>query len=77
MHMCEHCINTSSEVQSVLILQNILLRGLYSEFLQDWINVFPREQVLVVQAEEYAAEKETVVNSVWNFLQIGKLSLSI
>ena len=75
MHLCEHWINTSSEVQLVLILQNILLRGLYSEFLQEWINVFPRVQVLVVQAEEYAAEREAVVNDVWDFLQMCKLYL--
>ena len=44
---------------------------MYSPYLIDWYDVFPREQTLIVRMEDYAADKLAVINNIFNHLKVG------
>lgn len=46
--------------------------GMYSVFLMDWLTVFPREQVLVIRTEDYAANLNLVLKKTFDFLSLGR-----
>ncbi|XP_078478764.1 LOW QUALITY PROTEIN: carbohydrate sulfotransferase 15-like, partial [Lampetra planeri] len=48
--------------------------GLYSVFLLDWLTVFPREQILVIRMEDYAANLKMVLRKTFDFLSLDPLS---
>uniref|UniRef100_A0A672GJ97 Sulfotransferase n=1 Tax=Salarias fasciatus TaxID=181472 RepID=A0A672GJ97_SALFA len=45
--------------------------GLYVVFLLDWLTVFHREQILVLQLEDYAANVKVTIKKVFDFLNLG------
>lgn len=45
--------------------------GMYAVFLQDWLKVFPREQILAIKFEHYAQSRSDVMRDVMTFLGIG------
>ncbi|XP_035652233.1 carbohydrate sulfotransferase 15-like isoform X2 [Oncorhynchus keta] len=51
--------------------------GLYIVFLLDWLTVFHRNQILVLQLEDYAANLRLTINKVFDFLNVGPLSEQI
>ena len=52
-------------------LQVRLNLGLYIVFLLDWLTVFHRNQILVLQLEDYAANLRLTINKVFDFLNVG------
>jgi sulfotransferase family protein len=52
-----------------------LTRGLYLDQLLQWRERFPREQMLILGAEEFFAEPARVFGEVLDFLQLPKWSL--
>ncbi|CAG5134958.1 unnamed protein product, partial [Candidula unifasciata] len=56
---------------SIAIKSRVRLRlGLYQVYLQDWLALFPRDQVLVVRLEDYSAEPLAVIQKAHTFLQL-------
>lgn len=51
--------------------------GLYIVFLLDWLTVFHRDQVFVLQLEEYAANMKVAIKKVFDFLDLGPLSAQV
>ena len=45
---------------------------MYSVFLKDWLDVFPREQIRVIKMEEYSALKKQVLKDTVHFLELGE-----
>lgn len=52
-------------------LQVRLNLGLYIVFLLDWLTVFHRDQILVLQLEDYAANLRLTIHKVFDFLNVG------
>jgi hypothetical protein len=50
-----------------------LLRGHYADQLQGWFGIFPREQFLIIQAEDFFAEPANVMKEVTDFLGVPAL----
>ena len=50
--------------------------GMYHAMFVRWLNVFPMSQIKVVQMEEYAVNRTTVLNDIFRFLDIGKTHIS-
>ena len=48
-----------------------LARGLYADQLETWLKHFPREQLLVLSAEEFFKDTMPVMNRVCSFLGIS------
>nr|KAI8768830.1 carbohydrate sulfotransferase 15-like [Biomphalaria glabrata] len=48
--------------------------GLYYQYLQEWLTLFPRSQVAVVRLEDYSAKPLSTVRQVHTFLQLRQLS---
>ncbi|CAN9499690.1 unnamed protein product [Ophioblennius macclurei] len=48
--------------------------GLYIVFLLDWLTVFNREQILVLQLEDYAANVKVTIQKVYDFLNLDPMS---
>ena len=43
---------------------------MYYPFIQDWINVFGKDQVKVIRYEDYVGNPSEVINDVCSFLQL-------
>jgi hypothetical protein len=41
---------------------------MYSEFLDDWLNVFPRDQMLLLRNEDYKVAQQQHMDAVFKFL---------
>jgi hypothetical protein len=46
-------------------------RGLYAKHLRAWLELFPREQLLITNFEEITAQPQTVLSSVHEFLGVS------
>lgn len=46
----------------------ILSTGLYVYFLEKWLNLFPRNQFLILKTEDLARDTQRIVNQVFDFL---------
>ncbi len=47
-----------------------LLRGIYSEQLKMWMDIFPREQFLILTSEEFDSNEDETLNKVFEFLNL-------
>jgi hypothetical protein len=52
-------------------------RGLYAEQLARWLEVYPREQVLVIKSEEFSHEPERIFDQVLKFLGLPSFPLPV
>lgn len=57
--------------------QTRVSEGLYSVFLEDWLRIFPRKQMLILRYEDYARDMETELMKVFDFLGTGKSSQNL
>jgi N-acetylgalactosamine 4-sulfate 6-O-sulfotransferase len=46
--------------------------GLYYAYLKEWLNVFPRNQTLIVRFEDYITDGQSVLSKVFDFLGVRK-----
>ncbi|KAK4326104.1 hypothetical protein Pmani_003357 [Petrolisthes manimaculis] len=51
-----------------------LYNGLYSVFLQDWLRVFPQQQVLVVRMEDYHTNVTQTLHTIYTHLGLRPLT---
>ncbi|MGB3532298.1 MAG: tetratricopeptide repeat protein [Microcoleaceae cyanobacterium] len=51
-----------------------LWRGLYVEFLQRWMTIFPRQQFLILKSEDFYQQPEVILNQVCDFLNLPPAS---
>ncbi|XP_054655425.1 carbohydrate sulfotransferase 15-like [Dunckerocampus dactyliophorus] len=68
------CVYSASLSNSMPVRLSL---GFYIVFLLDWLSVFPREQVLVLRLEDYAANLQGTLEKVFSFLNTGPLSLQV
>ncbi|ELT92168.1 hypothetical protein CAPTEDRAFT_141192, partial [Capitella teleta] len=52
-----------------------LVGSIYSVYLEDWLQVFPKNQIFVLRAEDYFRNRTSVLNQVYNFLGLGECYL--
>ncbi|HSV40646.1 MAG TPA: sulfotransferase domain-containing protein [Nocardioidaceae bacterium] len=50
-------------------------RGLYLPQLQNWLEVFPKEQLLVLRSEDMYSDVQTMADTVFEFLGLPKFEL--
>ncbi|MGC9524843.1 MAG: tetratricopeptide repeat protein [Limnospira sp.] len=50
--------------------QKFLWRGLYFQFLQNWLSVFPREQLLILRSEDLYENPQHIYDRVSEFLEL-------
>jgi hypothetical protein len=55
---------------------NYLARGRYIEFIKNWRNFFPREQLLILKSEDFYAGAAGTVQQVLEFLDFPEYQLS-
>ena len=49
-----------------------LSRGVYVDNLKRWMNIFPKEQFLILQTEEFNSKPNDVLNRVYEFLDLSQ-----
>ena len=54
--------------------KGVLWHSLYVYFLRQWLNVFPREQLLILRSEDLFAKTQETMSQVFNFLELDKFS---
>ena len=59
----------------LLYFQARITLGFYATFLQDWFQVFPREQFLILRTEDFANATLDIMYKVFKFLDLRKLNL--
>ncbi|BAI89713.1 tetratricopeptide repeat protein [Arthrospira platensis NCB002] len=47
-----------------------LARGIYIDFLANWMSVFPREQFLIIRSEDFYEHPQAILNQVLEFLEL-------
>ena len=45
--------------------------GFYAAYLQEWLSVFPRDQILVMRTEDYSANTTLLTRTVFDFLDLS------
>lgn len=56
--------------------QNYLAAGVYVEFLQKWLKVFPQEQFLILSSEAFYTQTDATLDRVWKFLDLPEHQIS-
>lgn len=59
----------------IAIRNHYVARGCYVEFLERWLQYFPRERCLILQTEAFQQNSSSVVQSVHRFLGVDELPL--
>lgn len=54
---------------------NYLARGRYIEFIKNWLDFFPKEQLLILKSEDFYAGTATTVKQVLEFLDLPEYQL--
>ena len=54
-----------------------LQKGYYYMFIEEWLIYFPREQLHIVRLEDISSQKITIIQELWNFLQLRPLSTKL
>jgi tetratricopeptide (TPR) repeat protein len=54
---------------------NYLARGRYIEFIKNWLDFFPKEQLLILRSEDFYAGTATTVKQVLEFLDLPEYQL--
>ncbi len=52
--------------------KGILWHSLYVYFLEQWLKVFPRKQLLILRSEDLFTNTQDTMSKVFNFLEIGE-----
>jgi tetratricopeptide (TPR) repeat protein len=52
-----------------------LARGVYLEFIKEWMAVFPREQILILKSEDFYENPAQVLTQIFQFLGLPDYSL--
>ena len=47
---------------------------MYDVFVADWLAVFPRDQVLVIKAEEYFNNRSNILKEIFHFLDVSPMN---
>ena len=53
------------------VIPNIVRHGVYVDYLKDWYDIFPKEQILIVDASELNNKTEKTLENIYKFLQIS------
>ena len=48
------------------------MEGMYSVFLEDWLRIFSRDQLMILRSEDYLQDVEGHIIKVFSFLNLGK-----
>jgi N-acetylgalactosamine 4-sulfate 6-O-sulfotransferase len=65
----------------ILFVNNLMLHrlqeirlcvGMYYIYVEDFLRVFPREQIKVIKSEEFAIHIAETMREVFKFLEVGK-----
>ena len=63
--------NSSASKRPVSATTSVRLRlGIYGVFLRDWFRWFPRDQILVLRLEDYAADTDETLKRIHRFLGV-------
>ena len=58
--------------RSTLQRQLYFRASLYSVYVEDWLKVFPRDQIMVIKGEDYYDDRRNVLERVFKFLVLGE-----
>ena len=50
-----------------------LYKGMYIIFIEDWLKVYPKEQVYILRLEDYTKNKLAELNNIFNFLGVSNV----
>lgn len=52
-----------------------LYNGLYSIYIKDWLQVFPREQLLVLRMEDYQKDMSKTLEDIYHHLGLSESTI--
>jgi hypothetical protein len=59
-----------NEYFRISVENSYLARGFYAEQLQIWMNIFPKDQILVISTEDLASKTDKTLATVFDFLKL-------
>ena len=49
-----------------------IIEGMYSVFVEDWLRIFRRDQIMFIRNEDYSEDIEGHIIDTFDFLQVGQ-----
>ncbi|KAH9509177.1 Carbohydrate sulfotransferase 15 [Bulinus truncatus] len=65
------CLYNSSLAGKITVRLRV---GLYFQYLQEWLSLYPRSQVAVVRLEDYSARPLSTIRQILKFLELREMS---
>ena len=72
----EKMIDDSSYYSDIYFRHGYLHRGIYVDKIKRWMEVFPKEQFLIIQSEEFFRDPSKIYNQVLDFLGVENFELN-
>ncbi|XP_050399419.2 carbohydrate sulfotransferase 15 isoform X2 [Patella vulgata] len=70
-HGVRYCVHNSSIVNQFKVRIHI---GLYSIYMADWLDVFPRNQILPIKLDDYSKNPTKTFTEIFSFLGVASLN---
>ena len=64
-------INSSNPDFSNSVAHNIIRHGIYADYLENWLNIFNKDQLLILNADDLKQYTEKTLEHVFNFLNVS------
>lgn len=49
-----------------------IVEGMYSVFIEDWLRIFRRDQIMFIRSEDFSEDVESHMRRIFAFLGVGK-----
>lgn len=57
------------------VSQNIIRHGIYADYLKNWLNIFDKNQILILNANDLKKLTKKTLGIVFNFLGVGNVDI--
>jgi tetratricopeptide (TPR) repeat protein len=68
--------SNSTKVKKEANQQTYLLGSVYIYFLKNWLDLFPKEQFLIIRSEDLFSKPVETMNQIYKFLEVPKFELA-
>ncbi|XP_052811611.1 carbohydrate sulfotransferase 15-like [Mya arenaria] len=79
LHTLKNCVTSSSLQECVIGDKSVdtevdVASGFYSVFLAEWLAIFPRKNIMIINIEDYQTKKRSMLEHIIKFLQLQPIS---
>ncbi len=69
-------LNSNNPSFENYVAYNIIRHGIYADYLETWLEIFNREQILILNSDDLKKSKKETLNHVFNFLNVSNYDIT-